>query len=208
MKFLKGGVLILLPFFNEYRTFSKAKLQSSYLSFLKFRLGITHCYWPKHKNCIVANIDRIYIGMNSLIGRPGAYLQGAGELFIGDYVQIAPNVGILSANHDLYDQRISVKKKVIIGNYCWIGMNSVILPGVTLGSRTIVAAGSVVTKSFPQGYCILGGSPAKIIKELDKEKFSPYKDENEFYGFISKEKFEKLYPEKVQKLRIEINNIT
>ena len=50
-------------------------------------------------------------------------------------------------------------------------MNSVILPGVKLGTRTIVAAGSVVTKSFPEGYCVIAGSPAKIIRYLDKEKF-------------------------------------
>lgn len=46
-------------------------------------------------------------------------------------------------------------------------MNSVILPGVQLGKGTVVAAGSVVTKSFLQGNCIIGGSPAKFIKNLD-----------------------------------------
>jgi len=48
-------------------------------------------------------------------------------------------------------------------------MNAVILPGVHLGDHTIVAAGSVVTKSFPQGNCILGGVPAKVVKELCTE---------------------------------------
>ena len=46
-------------------------------------------------------------------------------------------------------------------------MNSVILPGVELGNRTIVAAGTVVTKSFKQGNIVLGGVPAKIIKEIN-----------------------------------------
>ncbi|WP_371860829.1 DapH/DapD/GlmU-related protein [Terrabacter aerolatus] len=55
---------------------------------------------------------------------------------------------------------------IIIGDDCWIGMNSVILPGVILGSRTTVGAGSVVTKSFPEGNCIVAGNPAKIIKQL------------------------------------------
>ncbi|MBS7109518.1 MAG: hypothetical protein KH076_09760 [Streptococcus sp.] len=46
-------------------------------------------------------------------------------------------------------------------------MNSVILPGVILGDHTIVGAGAVVTHSFPDGYCIIGGNPARIIKALD-----------------------------------------
>jgi len=83
------------------------------------------------------------------------------------------------------------KEKVIICDYSWAGMNSVILPGVKLGSRTIVAAGSVVAKSFPEGYCVIAGSPAKIIRYLDKEKFMSWQDEEEFYGFIPKDVFEK-----------------
>lgn len=58
-------------------------------------------------------------------------------------------------------------KDVVIGEKCWIGMNSVILPGINLGGNTIVAAGAVVTKSFPQGNVVLAGVPAKIIKELE-----------------------------------------
>jgi serine acetyltransferase len=70
-------------------------------------------------------------------------------------------------------------------------MNSVILPGVKLGIRTIVATGSVVTKSFPEDYCIIAGSPAKIIGHLNKEKSVPWHDEEEFYRFILKDVFEK-----------------
>jgi len=83
------------------------------------------------------------------------------------------------------------KEKVKICDYSWAGMDSVILPGVKLGTRTIVAAGSVVTKSFPEGYCVIAGSPAKIIRHLDKERFVPWHDEEEFYGFIPKDVFEK-----------------
>ena len=49
-------------------------------------------------------------------------------------------------------------------------MGAIILPGVTLGDFTIVAAGAVVTKSFPDGHVVLGGNPAKVIKHLEPEK--------------------------------------
>ena len=52
----------------------------------------------------------------------------------------------------------------------WIGMNSVILPGVTLGPGTVVGAGSVVTHSFPEGHCVIAGVPAKLIRNLQNEK--------------------------------------
>lgn len=48
-----------------------------------------------------------------------------------------------------------------------MGMNSMILPGVVLGPHTVVGAGSVVTKSFPNGYCVIAGVPAKLVKTID-----------------------------------------
>ena len=76
---------------------------------------------------------------------------------------------MITQNHDLdnLDQR-SEPKDIVLGKNCWIGMNSVILPGVVLGEKTIVGAGSVVTKSFLEGYCVIAGNPAKKIKDLNK----------------------------------------
>ena len=54
-------------------------------------------------------------------------------------------------------------KPIVIGNHCWIGTNSIILPGTKLGNNCVVAAGSVVNKEFPDN-CLIGGVPAKIIK--------------------------------------------
>ena len=73
------------------------------------------------------------MGCNASIARPGCYIQGAGTVHFGDYVRLAPNVGILSANHDLYDQRKYNAAPIVIGDYSWIGMNSIVTAGVVLG---------------------------------------------------------------------------
>jgi acetyltransferase-like isoleucine patch superfamily enzyme len=55
------------------------------------------------------------------------------------------------------------EEPIVIGNDCWIGTRVIILPGVHLGNKCIVAAGAVVTRSFPDN-CIIGGVPAKLLK--------------------------------------------
>ena len=98
-------------------------------------------------------------------------------------------MGIISANHDIYDYRKHIKGSVKIGRYCWIGMNAVIMPDVELGDHTVVSAGAVVTESFPKGYCVIAGNPAKCIKKIIKEDCVEYKNEYEYYGYIKKNKF-------------------
>ena len=173
----------LLPFYKSYRLFAKTPQNTGYYEYLKFKLRINKTHFPSHKNCIIANSKGIKLGVNCLIGRPGVYIQGGGGVSFGNYVQLGPNVGILSSNHDLYNQYKMNNAKIVIGDYSWIGMNSVVTAGVVLGTRTVVAAGSVVTKSFPEGFCVIGGTPAKLIKKLDKDKFNPWCDEVECIGF-------------------------
>lgn len=100
---------------------------------------------------------------------PGTYFQCShARIRLGKSVFIGPNVGLITSNHSLHDlSQHQEGKDIEIGAQSWIGMNSVILPGVILGTKTVVAAGSVVTRSFPNGNCVIAGSPAKVIRDLE-----------------------------------------
>lgn len=100
---------------------------------------------------------------------------------IGDNCQMAPNVAIYTAGHPVHPvSRNSMYEygiEVTIGDNVWIGGNTVILPGVHIGSNTVIGAGSVVTKDIPD-WVIAAGNPCKVIREIteaDKEFF--YKGE-------------------------------
>jgi len=94
------------------------------------------------------------------------YIQAEnGTITIGKGTYIANNTCIVTTNHDLINPDLHQKgKDVCIGEKSWIGFGAIILPGVVLGDHTVVGAGSVVTKSFPDGYCVIAGNPAKVIK--------------------------------------------
>lgn len=107
----------------------------------------------------------------------GCYFQNfAAKIVIGKGSYIAPNVGLVTANHVLTDlEQHQPGKDIVLGKNCWIGMNSTVLPGVVLGDHTVVGAGSVVTKSFPEGWQVIAGNPAKVIRKLEK----PTENENQ-----------------------------
>ena len=147
-------------------------------------------YWPVDFRSKVNQWKHVCVGIDSAPGlEPGCYIQGIGKIFIGDYVRIAANVGLVSANHAMTDLRRHERAKLRIGSYSWIGMNSVILPDVELGDFTVVAAGSVVTKSFPEGHCVIGGNPAIEIKKLDPNSCVRYSNEWAYNGYIPADRF-------------------
>lgn len=194
-QYLLISLLLKLPFFSFLRE-TKSYNNSVSITFwflqkiLNFG-GNKKAYWPVHWSSQVYDVEKILIGVGTYPGlMKGCYIQGRGGITIGDYTLIAPNVIIVSANHDVYDKRKDILKQVTIGSYCWIGAGAKIMPGVELGDFTVVAAGAVVTKSFIQGHCIISGVPAVQIKTLDKSKCLRYKDTFEYIGYIKKSHFE------------------
>jgi maltose O-acetyltransferase len=95
------------------------------------------------------------------------------EVKLGDRVLIGPAVQLYTGTHpldaDLRGALWEFGKPIEIGSDVWIGGGAVICPGVTLGDRVVVAAGAVVTKSFPSDV-VIGGNPAKIIRYLSSKE--------------------------------------
>lgn len=185
---LKKVVLILVPLFKTVLLlfYDKKYLQGRYFD----NHHIAGCLWgirsiwiknilrlakpmpfPTALTCVISNPNHLHFHPDDLnnFQSPGTYFQNFnGHIYLGKGCYIAPNVGIITANHKLDNlDEHDEGKDVILGEKCWVGMNCVILPGVELGQNTIVAAGSVVTKSFPKGNAIIGGVPAKVIKQLN-----------------------------------------
>ena len=103
--------------------------------------------------------------------RIGLHNTVIGPVTIGSHVHLAQGVTVTALNHNFEDpgRRIDElgisTKQVVIGDDVWIGANAVVLPGVTIGTHCVVAAGAVVTKDVPDG-CVVGGVPARVIKKL------------------------------------------
>ena len=88
---------------------------------------------------------------------------------IGDNVTISNDVQLITHDNSvikIIDNATDVFGEIVIGNNCFIGARSIILPGVTIGNNCIIGAGSVVAKSIPDG-SIVAGNPARIISTID-----------------------------------------
>lgn len=186
--------LIHLPYFHFIKNTKGSETSITFsIWFIQKVIGVNReAYWPMHHSSIVSYPNNVYVGIDTCPGyNPGCYVHAVNKIYIGDYTQIAPNVGLMSGNHDLYDYRIQKENSpIIIGKHCWLGMGVVILPGVVLGDFTIVGAGAIVTKSFPEGKCIIVGNPAKKIKDLKHDNCIEFQLKNPYNGYIPSDKFE------------------
>lgn len=132
----------------------------------------------------VLNNGKITIGDYSIIGR-NTVIQAWNTVEIGSYTMISPNVWIQDNNsHSIYaqdrlidflgsrdfnqvgiDNTNTVHKPIKIGNHVWIGRGAMILKGVTIKDKSVVAAGAIVTHDVPEDV-IVAGNPAKVVKKI------------------------------------------
>lgn len=112
--------------------------------------------------------EELIIGDNVGIAA-NAFISVRGKVVIGSNTIFGPGVKLFSENHNFADLEIPIylqaatKKGIEIGEDCWIGADTVILDGVHIGKKVVVAAGAVVNRDIPD-YAISGGVPAKVLK--------------------------------------------
>ncbi|MCH4553307.1 sugar O-acetyltransferase [Aestuariibaculum lutulentum] len=114
--------------------------------------------------------ENIFAGDGVFINFGAVILDGA-KVTIGRKTLIAPGVHIYTARHPLNikDRRVwEDVRPVTIGEECWIGGHATICPGVTIGDRSVIGAGSVVTKDIPAD-CLAVGNPARVVKQLNQK---------------------------------------
>ncbi len=107
------------------------------------------------------------IGKNVFINHACSFLD-MGGITIEDEVLIGPRVNLVTENHPLIpnDRKTLITKPITIKQRAWIGAAATILPGVTIGENSVVAAGAVVSKDVPDNM-IVGGVPARVIKSIN-----------------------------------------
>lgn len=109
----------------------------------------------------------IHVGKNVFINAC-CHFQDHGGITLGDGCQIGHNVVFATLNHGIESEKrqITIPAPIVLGHNVWVGSNSTVLSGVTIGDNAIVAAGAVVTRDVPAG-AIVGGVPARIIRMID-----------------------------------------
>lgn len=121
--------------------------------------------------CINNAVGDVIIGDYTRIG---LHCTVIGPICIGNHVNLAQGIVVTALNHNFNDntKRIDEQgvstKPVVIGDDVWIGANAVVLPGVSIGQHSVVAAGAVVTQDVP-AYTVVAGVPAKVVKKLRSE---------------------------------------
>lgn len=120
--------------------------------------------------------SNIHIG-DHFYANYGCVILDPGEVFIGDHVFLAPHVSLYTAAHpidaEVRNAELEYALPIRIGSSVWIGGNTVVCPGVTIGDNVVIGAGSVVTHDVPSGV-VAAGNPCKVLRPItdaDRDKW-------------------------------------
>ena len=120
--------------------------------------------WSGHRQTLISGWGRIRIGDRVFVNN-GTVIISVEAITIGDDVAFANEVMVLDSDSHGVEGRPHKQAPVVIGDGCWLGVRSMVLPGVTLGKRVLVAAGAVVTRDVPDD-CLVAGNPARVVRQL------------------------------------------
>ncbi|GAB3255365.1 acyltransferase [Larkinella harenae] len=157
------------PFIHKRHRSSKVRssVRLDVLPFNPFALGNQSVI---ESFCVVNNgVGPVLIGDRCTVGIGSVVI---GPVTIGNDVIIAQHVVFSGLNHSYEDVRQSIRaqpvvtRPIVVEDECWIGANAVITAGVTIGRHSVVAGGSVVTRNVPP-YSVVGGNPARLLKQYD-----------------------------------------
>lgn len=156
------------------RNFIASKIRVVVLRLLGFKISGKASI---SSNVIIENFsDLIEIGDYSIIHHRVLFDARAAKVKIGDYCLISSDTSFITSRHELVSDFKDLRPvvecwPVTIEDHVWICNGAMILPGVTVGRGSIVAAGAIVTKDVPPN-AIVGGNPAKVIKTLSEQEAS------------------------------------
>lgn len=125
------------------------------------RLGIYH-------PCMLTTARRAKLRIGECCGFSGVSIWCFESIILGNHVRVGANVTIMDGDAHQDDPRVGKNKPIVIKDNVWIGANSIIMKGVTIGENTLIGAGSVVTKDIPPNVVAVG-NPCKVIRQLDEE---------------------------------------
>ncbi|MDD6808354.1 MAG: sugar O-acetyltransferase [Oscillospiraceae bacterium] len=166
----------LLRFYNRMLPFDMVRAIIVY-RLLGIKAGLGTFFEPPFRCDYGKNIK---VGKMTYINT-GCTILDTNTVSIGNNVLIAPNVSIFTAGHpidpEIRKTSYEYALPITIEDNVWIGGNSIILPGVTIGKNSVIGAGSVVTKDIPENV-IAVGNPCKVIRAItDEDKKYAYKDQ-------------------------------
>ena len=116
-------------------------------------------------SCLIRKLFNFFCNYNCV-------MLDCAPITFGDNVMVAPNCGFYTAahplDHTLRDEELEYAKPITVGDSVWFGGSVSVLPGVTIGSNTVIGAGSVVVKDIPSGVVAVG-NPCKVVRPITEE---------------------------------------